>query len=68
MCQETQRVNVHEPMKHHLAFLMRFSVCHVEVMNSNHATSRDHNLVYNGEYWILYPGIPNYSNKVVSFY
>ena len=56
---------VREPMNRHLAFLMRFSRCHVGVMNS---TSRGHNLVYNGKYWILYPGIPNYSNKVAFFY
>ena len=59
---------VREAMKCHLAFLMRFSRCHVGVINSNHCNQSGHNLVYNGKYWILHPGIPKYSNKVTFFY
>ena len=60
--------NVREPMNRHLAFLMRFSRCHVGVMNSNQRNQSRHNLVYDGKYWILHPGIPNYSNKMPFFY
>ena len=47
--------NMREPMNRHHAFLMRYSRCHVGVMNRTqiNVTSRGHNLVYNGKYWIL---------------
>ena len=59
--------NVREPMNRPHAVLMRFNRRHVGVMNSNQRDHQGHNLGYNGKYWILHPGIPNYSNKVVFF-
>ena len=48
-----QKTNMREPMS-----------CWGQI----NVTSQGHNLVYNGKYWILHPGNPNYSDKVAFFY
>ena len=60
--------NLHEPMNCHHAFLMRYSRCHVGVINTNYVTRRGHNLVYYWKYWILHPGIPKQTNMCLPYH